>query len=182
MLRGLQASFSCDSKPSGPLNSITCRARYATSALREVRILKSQTPDCFLNLATVPDNLSLVDLQFIGELGRVDVQRDGSHAANFVLVAKWPNCSHWEKSKSMEGMSPSTNGSRCIFFPPLLHGTVTTILSPSPSSNLVNTKGVVLVRRQSGGGAVYQDLGNFIFTFISPKKDYSKERNTGWTC
>lgn len=38
---------------------------------------------------------------------------------------------------------------------------------------------VTLVRRQSGGGAVYQDLGNFIFTFLSSRAEYSKERNTG---
>lgn len=38
---------------------------------------------------------------------------------------------------------------------------------------------VTLVRRQSGGGAVYQDLGNSIFTFLSNRAEYSKERNTG---
>lgn len=35
--------------------------------------------------------------------------------------------------------------------------------------------GVKLVRRQSGGGTVYHDLGNMNFTFLSGKKDFSKE-------
>lgn len=37
--------------------------------------------------------------------------------------------------------------------------------------------GVKLARRQSGGGAVFQDLGNSIFTFMSGREVYSKERN-----
>lgn len=37
--------------------------------------------------------------------------------------------------------------------------------------------GVNLVRRQSGGGAVYQDLGNSIFTFLSPRSEYNRKRN-----
>jgi lipoate-protein ligase A len=36
---------------------------------------------------------------------------------------------------------------------------------------------VVLVRRQSGGGTVFHDLGNTNFTFLSPRDEYSKERN-----
>ncbi len=39
--------------------------------------------------------------------------------------------------------------------------------------------GVELVRRQSGGGTVYHDLGNTNFTFFSNREHYSKERNTG---
>lgn len=41
----------------------------------------------------------------------------------------------------------------------------------------IEEEGVNLVRRQSGGGAVYQDLGNSIFTFLSPKSEYSRKRN-----
>lgn len=38
-------------------------------------------------------------------------------------------------------------------------------------------EGVLLTRRQSGGGAVYQDLGNSCFTFLSGKSSYSVDTN-----
>ncbi|ORM40523.1 Lipoate-protein ligase A [Babesia sp. Xinjiang] len=46
----------------------------------------------------------------------------------------------------------------------------------------VKRDGVKIVRRFTGGGAVYQDLGNTCFTFISPVSDYNFERNSNLIC
>lgn len=51
--------------------------------------------------------------------------------------------------------------------------------NPWAECNLTSmeTEGVRLARRTTGGGAVFQDLGNTCFTFLSPRNEYSRSRN-----
>ena len=51
--------------------------------------------------------------------------------------------------------------------------------NPWSECNLIQMKNenVHLARRTSGGGAVYHDLGNTNFTFLSPKESYKRENN-----
>eukprot|EP00736_Rhodelphis_marinus_P006058 Rmarinus@m.3874 len=49
-------------------------------------------------------------------------------------------------------------------------------------TEMMEQKGIHLARRQSGGGAVYQDLGNSCFTFMGPREEFKKEINNSIIC
>ncbi|OPZ63106.1 MAG: Lipoate-protein ligase A [Firmicutes bacterium ADurb.Bin506] len=44
--------------------------------------------------------------------------------------------------------------------------------------DLIDREGVLLARRSSGGGAVYHDLGNLCFTFLTSRASYDLRRQT----
>ncbi len=43
---------------------------------------------------------------------------------------------------------------------------------------MLQDKGVAIVRRHTGGGCVYHDLGNLNFTFVLKKSQFLREKNT----
>ena len=43
--------------------------------------------------------------------------------------------------------------------------------------NLLSNDNIPIIRRRSGGGAVYQDFGNLNYTIMAPKKFYDKRQN-----
>lgn len=51
--------------------------------------------------------------------------------------------------------------------------------NPWSECNLIKMKedGITLARRNTGGGAVFHDLGNTNFTFLSPKEGYKRDSN-----
>jgi lipoate-protein ligase A len=53
--------------------------------------------------------------------------------------------------------------------------------NPWSECNLLRmeAEGVLMARRTSGGGAVFQDLGNSIYTFLSPREGYDRSVNNG---
>ncbi|XP_064400423.1 lipoyl amidotransferase LIPT1, mitochondrial-like isoform X2 [Halichondria panicea] len=48
--------------------------------------------------------------------------------------------------------------------------------------HLLRNRGMTLVRRKSGGGAVYHDLGNTNCTIFSSRQDYNRKRNLQLIC
>jgi len=63
----------------------------------------------------------------------------------------------------------------------IVHGRSQNPWSECKVTEFTNDGGTV-VRRASGGGAVYQDLGNICFTILSPASQKSKERNFAIVC
>lgn len=82
-------------------------------------------------------------------------------------------------------LKDSLNGTPLLFLwrnsPCVIVGRNQNVWSECDLEN-VKKNNVKIVRRFTGGGAVYQDLGNTCFTFISSVKDYNFAQNSKMIC